>query len=516
MKKVIAIVLLAVLTLGTYVPAVMADGTAPETFYNAQDCVYVLKEDGTAEITGYTGSTKDLTIPSELDGHTVTSIRSRAFYRNSQLNSIAVPETIQKIGYGCFEWCSNLRTVTFAEGLKSIGNSPFWYCEKLNSVNIPDSLTEVVGEGLFAGCGKLQKVDISADHPVLTFVDGVLFNKVDSVLLWYPASRQGKEYQVPEGTKRIGCEAFNDAKAAKIILPASVEEIGSSAFSSYSLKTVNIPPKVTSAEGIFFNCKYLESVNVDEGNEVYASTDGVLFDMTTHTLVRYPAAKKDKTYTVPDGIEAIAVNSFEYAVFSELVLPSSVKAIGSNAFLSCEKLKELQLPEGLEELGSYAFQYCESLAKITLPNSLAKIDSKPFLHCKKLKEIMVSEDNPYLAMMNGFLVQKEDMALLSCPPGAKLQKAEVPSGVRRIAAGAFADCANLQEATFAEGLEKIDSDAFQGCTKLKRVVLPASLTEISRSAFELSRLKGTVFVVVAGSYAEEFCTANGLKTQYTE
>ena len=48
--------------------------------YTSGDYEYVLLEDGTAEITEYTGNASTLEIPAELDGHTVTSIGKRAFF----------------------------------------------------------------------------------------------------------------------------------------------------------------------------------------------------------------------------------------------------------------------------------------------------------------------------------------------------------------------------------------------------------------------------------------------------
>ena len=69
---------------------------------------------------------------------------------------------------------------------------------------------------------------------------------------------------------------------------------------------------------------------------------------------------------------------------------------------------------------------------------------------------------------------------------------------------------------FAEGLVEIGESAFHGCTGLKRVVLPASLVEIDQMAFDLDKLQNTVFVVVRGSFAEEFCTENGLHFVYAE
>ena len=80
----------------------------------------------------------------------------------------------------------------------------------------------------------------------------------------------------------------------------------------------------------------------------------------------------------------------------------------------------------------------------------------------------------------------------------------------------FGNCTAIEEVVFGDGLEEIETKAFRQCKKLKRVVLPASLTEIDRTAFDLDEVKKTVFVVTPGSYAENFFTSYGLKTEYAE
>ena len=514
MKKAIALVLLALLMLGLFPAAALADGEEPETFYNAQDYVYVLKEDGTAEITGYTGDATKLTVPPELDGHAVTSFKAVAFYNNSKLIEVVIPDTVKSIGNQCFGWCSNLQSVTLPEGLESIGMIPFYYCKKLKKVNIPDSVT-AVSEGLFAGCDALREITLSPDHPLLEMVDGVLFNKVDSALLWYPVPRAGQEYAVPEGTKRIGAESFYDTQLQKIVLPDSVEELPEAAFENcLKLKTVNIPSKVASANSVFKSCDKLESINVAEDNANLSSIDGVLFDKVTHTLVKYPAAKRGNAYTVPEGTEAIMNNAFENTVLTQVAIPSSVRFIGGNAFLFCKQLTQIILPEGVEEFGSSPFQWCSNLVKADLPASLTTIKSNPFLRCEKLKEIVIAEGNPALMLVNGCLVLKEDMVIVCCPVGMNEKKLEFPAGIRKIDSSAFNSCAAIEEVIFGDGLEEIATNAFHLCKNLKRIVLPASVIEIDKRAFDLDDMKNTVFVVTAGSYAENFCTSYGLKVQY--
>lgn len=363
----------------------------------------------------------------------------------------------------------------------------------------------------------LKEVSLSPDHPLLEMADGVLFRKDTRTLLWYPVSRKGNDYAVPEGTKRIGRYSLYHAKTESIILPDSVEELPEGAFDSCTrLRIVNIPPKVSTANRIFNACDKLESITVDEGNPSLEVIDGVLFDKSAHTLLKYPVKKSGKEYTVPEGTETIAGNAFESTLLETVVLPGSVRVIGSYTFFLCLRLKEIVLPEGTEELSDYAFQTCESLVKVSLPESLSKVGTNPFLKCKKLQEIVVAEGNQALALVSGCLVRKEDMAVVACPPGTKEKKLEFPAGIRKVDSLAFDSCTGVEEIVFGEGLEEIADRAFRGCKKLRRVVLPASLTLIDPTAFPAGDLKKAVFVVTPGSYAESFCTANGLKIEYAE
>ncbi len=68
-----AIILCALLAL--LCPLALAEEAERETFTSG-DYEYALLEDGTAEITDYTGRDAELIIPSELDGHPVTRFES--------------------------------------------------------------------------------------------------------------------------------------------------------------------------------------------------------------------------------------------------------------------------------------------------------------------------------------------------------------------------------------------------------------------------------------------------------
>ncbi len=102
---------------------------------------------------------------------------------------------------------------------------------------------------------------------------------------------------------------------------------------------------------------------------------------------------------------------------------------------------------------------------------------------------------------------------------AGLKSVVIPESVTAIGHSAFSKCADLESIVIPSGVTKIAPFTFSGCVRLKNVEIPASVTEISDYAFsglysydsDESRIR-----VYAGSYAEQFCTENGIPYELTE
>jgi hypothetical protein len=145
-------------------------------------------------------------------------------------------------------------------------------------------------------------------------IDGVLFNKQKTVLIKYPAHREGDSYTVPEGVTSIGQDAFDHSILKTINLPKSLTDIGAGAFDyCYALEAIDIPAGVTNiGEMAFSECSDLTSVTCraveppvlgDEVFEEYACKNIPLF-VPKASLDKYKAAELWKEFAQIDSYDA--------------------------------------------------------------------------------------------------------------------------------------------------------------------------------------------------------------------
>ncbi|VGO21120.1 leucine-rich repeat domain-containing protein [Pontiella sulfatireligans] len=159
----------------------------------------------------------------------VTTIGTGAFSCCAYLTSVTVPSSVITIGGWAFHACYDLTEVTITDGVAVIGDWAFYGCVSLTSVMIPESVTNI-GDRVFSYCTSLTSITVDASNPAYSSMDGVMFNKDQTMLVQYPGGKLGG-YSVPNGVVSVGSAAFLAcSNVESVTIPDSVTHINESAF----------------------------------------------------------------------------------------------------------------------------------------------------------------------------------------------------------------------------------------------------------------------------------------------
>lgn len=425
-----------------------------------------------------------------------------AYPIGNERTSFATPSTLTKIRSYPFTHSKNLKEVTLNEGLKEIPHYAF-YDSKIVSVNIPASVNEIVTSA-FEKCTELQAVNF-ADGSNLESISYNAFSECSSL----------KQIELPEGLKYIYSRAFQYcSKLSKVNIPSSVTKVGEKAFDNSAvlsntmaingikyldgwlvwsktgiteaevydgakgiadggladhttLTTVNIPKSVIYInQDAFDNTPALASINVDEQNTAYSSSDGVLYNKDKTSLVKYGEGRTETAFSVPDGVQSIEVKAISNVFALESVtLPQSLRDIKDRAFSTNVKLTSVNFSEGLETIDFAAFMDCTALSSFSLPDTLTDIDSWAFKDTAYYNDESNWENN--VLKNNGWLLEVGDIS------GSSYQ---IDDDVKGIASEAFFDCSaqDLKSLTLPAGLRYISSMALFGIYNVTDIYFPDS------------------------------------------
>ena len=140
---------------------IQSGNPAVEDAVNAQLFDFAFTPDNTAVIvTKYKGTAADVTIPSRYKGKPVTVIDPVAFYNNSAVTSVTIPDSVTAIPDYAFGFCSQLTNISIPNSVTFIGFSAFNSCTSLKSITLPVSVTSI-GSYAFDGCPSLMTVTYS-------------------------------------------------------------------------------------------------------------------------------------------------------------------------------------------------------------------------------------------------------------------------------------------------------------------------------------------------------------------
>lgn len=429
--------------------------------------------------------------------------------RNSTLTSIQLPLSISSIGEFAFAYCDHIKFISIPTYVTSIENRAFYACTRLSAITLSPNLESIgvgtfsntinisnpiiipskvstIGGSAFSNCSGLFVVNPGNNY--FTAIDSMLFDKSAVTLIQCPTSKRGI-ITLPPTTNTINSFAFAACKnLASIIIPPSVTTIGTSAFPGCS-----------------------GTVSVENSNQYFSSSNGILYNIDKSTLIFCPSSKEGNII-VPSSVKTIgrsafslcnklkdvnlssSITSIEDDAFAgcdslnNLVLPTTLKTIGYNAFSGCISLKgRFIIPKLITTINDYTFEKCKGITGFDLPINLASISRNAFLGCSGVVDtlkipastfsiksasfagcsgiIAVDQTNPNYKSLDGMLFDKNLTTLMYCPT-QKRGELFIPKTTTTIEERAFLGCENLIAITLTESLKAIGKAAFQGCSSL--------------------------------------------------
>lgn len=137
-------------------------------------------------VISYKGTAADVTIPSRYKGKPVTVIDPVAFYNNSAVTSVTIPDSVTAIPDYAFGYCSQLTNISIPNSVTFIGFSAFNSCTSLKSITLPSSLSTIQSYA-FYNCGNLKTIRIPVS---VTSIGNYAFDVCPSLMtVTYPGSK---------------------------------------------------------------------------------------------------------------------------------------------------------------------------------------------------------------------------------------------------------------------------------------------------------------------------------------
>jgi hypothetical protein len=408
----------------------------------------------------------------------------------------------------------SLKSIQLPSTLITIPNNAFAKCTGIKSLTIPTSVS-TIAIGAFSSCVNLAQVVVETENHNFSSLDGVLFNKNQTILLLYPKGRKGA-YSIPNTVGSIAENAFNSCiELTEITIPKSVNLIRTQAFAGCSqllkIHALGINPvMLKNGSNVFMGINKSDCVlhvpagsvkaykNAQQWQEFSSLTDEKQVEIVAGGLfsaLSYEERSLVSSLQIKGTIDARDIKCLrdEFPMLVNLNLQSAniqaYKGEGgtessdlnyaaneiphfsfSKSSFGNDHLKKIILPATLISIANNSFSFCSALETIELPNSVNFMGDAAFLYCTNLKEISLPDGITKLGRN----------AFFHC---STLHTIKLGSAVTSIGKEAFYDCIHLDSIMLPNSLQSIESRAFAGCSKLSRITIPLAVNFIGNRLF---------------------------------
>ncbi len=414
-----------------------------------------LKEINFADGTEYIGSDafRELNIESLVLPETVGSLGNHCFFNCTELTELTLPISLNPVGnvtYPAFSGCMAIDTVSFTRGnWVPFDYTTFWGkvdYELLNQTpwNLNPGVVKniilagnirTLGVNMFCGCniGYLE-ISIETDcgqafydteYSSLKSVHfiwgwGVNYGYATAGLCPWNNAENLEEITMESGINYVGSFTFYGCKAESIVLPYTLNSFGIFSFAECTVKNLTISPGANTVgradTPAFYHVSGIEKLTFDSGtysDGMYGYKYSDCFGNSYYQLTPW--------YLCRDTLK-------------EVVIEGNLARLGSNTLRDLN-ITSIVIPDCVRELGEYALYNCSKLTDLTIPitlNSIGSGQGSAFGQCNAITNLR------FTAGSNGIGVDYTYCAPSWCTPTHKAVQITIDDGVKYIGNQAFA------------------------------------------------------------------------------
>jgi len=407
-------------------------------------------------------SSGNVVIPESIvDGNNTYLVEGIAadVFKGTDITSVTLPSSLRLLGDNVFYGCKHLTEIVIPEGMRAISGEVFSGCVNLKSVTLPSTLTFICRDAFCGTGGSIETITSYIDNPFdiekkVFDAEGTDFSGPTDYTIYNNAT-----LYVPAGTK-----AKYEATEGWNIFP-------------------NIVEMDIDVDGIYYTISYVRDALDGIEQTIYSSDEevavviraprggeyngdinipsSITYDGKTYDVVAigegafadYKGKYVLRSVVIPSSVIAIGDEAFvESTTLESVDIPNSVVCIGENAFGDCELLNNIHLPDNLTKVLKEAFRRCSALTEIEIPAGLESIGQKAFANCNNLTTIISHISEPFDIDINAFGIYDSNRNWI-VNPNTTLY---IPAGTKALyeAANGWKEFANIVETgstTYSDG-----------------------------------------------------------------
>ena len=340
----------------------------------------------------------------------------------------------------------------------SIQHHAFIECEELTGITIPASV-ESIGELAFSGCCRLSRISVSKDNPVYDSRENccaIIETASDTLVLGCYNTK------IPESVRRIGENAFDGAWFLEdIVIPDSVRVIDDWAFSKcFDLKYIHLPDSLEIiGDAAFYQCASLDEIHLPESLKRLGN--GAFCMCVSLKKIHIPASVRfvmgeDRLLAGCEAVRHISVDTDNKYYDSRENCNAIIETANNRLIEGCENTL---IPNTIVSIANKSFSSTNIVAVI-IPETVKNIGSHVFDSCEKLSHIIVSKNNLIYDSRedcNAIIHSASNTLMYGC------KNSFIPEGVTTIAESAFCGCSGLTSIEIPSSVHTLREFAFEDC-----------------------------------------------------